>query len=241
MQQPARRLRTTLASVVLAAFLANLTLPAVALAQGGSTSNVQRGQEYYEQSRFDEAIGLLKDLVDRGALQGEDLQHARELLARSYVKKGYPVQGKEMFKAILRSNPQWRPDPIRVPPDETAVFEQAMKEFTAEAAGGTPPAPGEPTPPASTTPATPPAATPPTPAPATPPPAARPTPTPASSIVPSAAKPEGKKSNKMVWYLVGGAVVLGGIAAAAAGGGGGGGETPPLPPVLPAFPTPPVP
>src|SRR5882672_4357447 len=137
MQQSARRLRATIALIVLWAHLANALVPAASLAQGGSTSNVQRGQEYYEQSRFDEAIGLLKDLVDRGALSGEDLQHARELLARSYVKKGYPVQGKEMFKGILRANPQWRPDPIRVPPDETAVFEQALKEFTAEAAGGT--------------------------------------------------------------------------------------------------------
>lgn len=230
MQQPARRLRTTLASGLLLAHLANFLLPATSLAQGGQTSNVQRGQEYYEQSRFDEAIGLLKDLVDRGALQGEDLQHARELLARSYVKKGYPVQGKEMFKGILRANPQWRPDPIRVPPDETAVFEQALKEFTAEAATPTPPVPGE-TPPGTTT--TPPVVTPP----AAPPPVAKPTPTPASAIVPSAAKPEGgKKSNKMVWYLVGGAVVLGGIAAAAAGGGGGGGGETPPPPVLPGFP-----
>ena len=233
MQQPARRFRTTLASVVLLSQLAHLALPAQSLAQGGSTSNVQRGQEYYEQSRFDEAISLLKDLVDRGALQGEDLQHARELLARSYVKKGYPVQGKEMFKGILRANPQWRPDPIRVPPDETAVFEQALKEYTAEAAGGTPPVPGETVPPAGTPTAT---TTPVTPPPAAPP-AVRPAPTPASSIVPSAAKPEGKKSSKKVWYIVGGAVVLGGIAAAAAGGGGGGGDggTPP-PPVLGGFP-----
>ena len=141
MQHSARRPSSTIAIVVLIAQLATAAAPALSFAQGG-TSNVQRGQEYYEQSRFDEAIGLLKDLVDRGALQGDDLQHARELLARSYVKKGYPVQGKEMFKGILRTNPQWRPDPIRVPPDETAVFEQAMREFTAESAGGTAPAPG---------------------------------------------------------------------------------------------------
>ena len=135
----ARRRSSTIAIVLLAAHLINAIAPAASFAQG--PSDVAKGQEYYEQSRFDEAIGLRKDLVDRGALQGDDLQHARELLARSYVKKGYPVQGKEMFKAILRSNPQWRPDPIRVPPDETAVFEQALKEFTTEGAGAPPPGP----------------------------------------------------------------------------------------------------
>ena len=105
MQQPAARLRAAIVSLVLTAQLASCLVPALAAAQGGSTSNVQKGQEYYEQSRFDEAISLLKDLVDKGVLAGEDLQHARELLARSYVKKGYPVQGKEMFKAILRTTP----------------------------------------------------------------------------------------------------------------------------------------
>ena len=232
MQLPARRLRATLASVVLCAHLLTCLVPAASLAQGGNTSNVQRGQEYYEQSRFDEAIGLLKDLVDRGALQGDDLQHARELLARSYVKKGYPVQGKEMFKAILRTNPQWRPDPIRVPPDETAVFEQALKEYNNEAAGAAPP--GSSGTPAA--PATPPASTPA--APPAPPPVVKPTP--ASSSVPSAGTPKSGKKSPMLWYIVGGVVVVGGLAAAAAGGGGGGNGPPPKP-TLAGFPAPPGP
>jgi hypothetical protein len=228
-KQQAASIRAAIVALVLASQLVNGLAPAIASAQGSPTSNVQRGQEYYEQSRFDEAISLLKDLVDRGALAGEDLQHARELLARSYVKKGYPVQGKEMFKSILRVNPTWRPDPIRVPPDETAVFEQALKEFTAETVGAAPPTPA-----GAETPATAPA-TPPTAAPAPP----KPEPTPATEIVPSAGAPQKKKSNKMVWYIAGGAVVLGGIVAAAAGGGGKKSSAPPVP--LAGFPGPPTP
>ena len=229
MRYPVRRPSPTIAVLLLIATLGNTALPSLSFAQGGA-SNVAKGQEYYEQSRFDEAIGLLKDLVDRGALQGDDLQHARELLARSYVKKGYPVQGKEMFKAILRTNPAWRPDPIRVPPDETAVFEQALKEYTSESAGGATPTPGGATPPAS---APPPASS----EPVSPPPSTRPEPTPASAIVPA----EGghKKSSKMLWYIIGGVVLVGGIAAAAGGGGGGGGSSTPQP--LPGFPGPPGP
>jgi hypothetical protein len=229
MRYPVRRPSSTIAILLLIAHLGSTALPSLSFAQAGS-SNVAKGQEYYEQSRFDEAIGLLKDLVDRGALQGDDLQHARELLARSYVKKGYPVQGKEMFKAILQANPQWRPDPIRVPPDETAVFEQALKEYTTESSGGTPPAPGETPPPATTPPAT-------TTEPAAPAPSApRPRPTPASALMPESA--EGKKSNKKLWYIVGGVVLVGGIAAAAAGGGGGGGGSA-APTPLAGFPGPP--
>jgi hypothetical protein len=127
----------------LVAILSSGLAPAAALAQAPATKPpVERGQQYYEQARFDEAITLLKDLVDRGALTGEDLRKARELLARSYVKKGYPVLGKDMFKSILRQEPEWRPDPIRVPPDETTVFEQALREFQSEQAAQSPrPAP----------------------------------------------------------------------------------------------------
>jgi hypothetical protein len=139
-----------LAACVLGCHLVAITSsslgPAAALAQTATKPPVERGQQYYEQARFDEAITLLKDLVDRGALSGEDLRKARELLARSYVKKGYPVLGKDMFKAILRQEPDWRPDPIRVPPDETAVFEQALQEFQSEQQPPPPPPPPAPAP-----------------------------------------------------------------------------------------------
>ncbi len=224
MKQRPARWRSVTTAVVLFAQLAMALTPAISSAQGEKPS-VQRGQEYYEQSRFDEAILLLKDLVDRGLLAGEDLQKARELLARSYVKKGYPVQAKEMFKAALRANPEWRPDPIRVPPDETAVFDQSLREFQAES--GAPPTPGVPTP----TPAkrdT--VAAPPPPRPAS----VRP-----AQIVPVTS---GAKKSKKTWYYVAGGVVLVGVIAAAAGGGGGGGGTPtPGPTPLAPFPGPPGP
>jgi hypothetical protein len=227
MHQPAARWRIAVTAAVVAAQLATLLAPAVAAAQTSGTAKpatpatsttsqkqpVQQGQQYYEQSRFDEAITLLKDLTDRGALTGEDLQKARELLARSYVKKGYPVQAKEMFKAILRTDPAWRPDPIRVPPDETAVFDQALKEFQEEKPAAVPP-------PAGTT------------APATG--AAAPT----TPVSPAAIGVESTKKPlvKQWWFWALGLVAVGGIAAAA-GGGGGGGSSPPPDNSLPAFPT----
>ena len=197
--------------------LGSLGVP-TAVAQTSKTTPVVRGQEYYEQSRFDEAISLLRDLVDRGALSGDDLLKAREILARSYVKKGYPAQAKDMFKAILKSNPEYRPDPIRVPPDETAVFEQALKEYKAERSVTTPAH-------VDTVRATP------------------PTPTPPSSgakstemVVPQE-KSSGKKPlYKQWWVWLAGAAVVGGVAAAASGGGGGGGSTPAS---LSGFPGPP--
>lgn len=204
MRDPAARWRAAVAGLFLCCQIVSAAAPAIVAAQTSTGTAqaqrppVQRGQEYYEQSRFDEAITLLKDLVDRGILAGEELQKARELLARSYVKKGYPVQAKEMFKAILRTEPNWRPDPIRVPPDETAIFEQALKEYQEEKP--TSPAPSRP----ATTPSTPPSSTP---------------ASPATIGIQSEKKPLMKQW--WVWALGVGAVA--GIAAAAGGGGGGDG------------------
>lgn len=238
MQQRLDRWRAVMVTVILSAQLVSAISPAACLAQAGSSSpagartskstsgpTVARGQEYYEQARFDEAITLLRDLVDRGQLTGSDLQKARELLARAYVKKGYPTQGKEVFKAILRDAPDWRPDPIRVPPDETAVFEQALKEFQAEKAAAQPETPA----PAAVTPTTQPApemnakpAKAPKAAkePKAPKPAKEPKPAkPVKEAAPVASLDSGKKkSGKALWYVIGGAAVVG-IAAAAAGGG----------------------
>ena len=94
-----------------------------------------RSVQFYDQSRFDEAITLLRDLVDREALDDKSRTRALEILARCYVKKGYPVLAKDMFKELLEINPGYRPDPIQVPPDEAALFDRARKEFLTEPEG----------------------------------------------------------------------------------------------------------
>jgi hypothetical protein len=222
------------AGLVLALQLGSLVCPTLSLAQTASgtppSSSSQRpqvlkGQEYYEQSRFDEAITLLKDLVDRGALTGDDLQKARELLARSYVKKGYPVQGKEMFKTMLRTDAAYRPDPIRVPPDETAVFDQALKEFQSEKPTGVvpPPAGGAGAAGAAGAGAAGTGAA-----------AAQPTTSTKAAQTGTSSEKAKKPLYKQWWVWVAGAVVIGGVAAAA--GGGGGGSSPPPPATLSYFP-----
>lgn len=93
---------------------------------------VRQGENYYDQTRFDDAISLLRDLVQKGAMKPEAELKAREILARCYVKKGYPALGKDMFRSMLRLNPGYRPNPVQVPPDEAAVFHLALREYQNE-------------------------------------------------------------------------------------------------------------
>ena len=175
--------------------------PAAAQTPASAKPPVQRGIDFYEQSRFDEAIALLQALVDRGELSGDEDMKAREILARSYVKKGNEEKARDMFKSLLRRDANWRPDPIRVPPDETQVFDKALTEFQAEAPVPSKPAPQPPPPPGMTN----------------------------AAAAPQQEKKKGLASKWWVW--AGGALLIGGIAAAAGGGGGGGGGGPALTPL----------
>jgi len=117
--------------------LARAAAPAAAPAHGTPSGAAAKppaieGQSYYDLLRYDDAIALLADMVERGTAPPDQLMRAREVLARCYVKKGYPVLAKDMFKANLRAQPSYRPSPIHVPPDEWVVFEQAQKEVLAE-------------------------------------------------------------------------------------------------------------
>jgi hypothetical protein len=216
------RWSSPLAAMLVGCQLLTLTVPALgprsAAAQTAPTS-LRRGQDYYNQSRFDDAILLLKDLVDRGLLSGDDLVKAREVIARSYVKKGYPAKGREMFKAILRDRSDWRPDPIRVPPDEMEIFDAALREYQAEVQREA----------AVPKPDTLVAA-----------PAVQPAAPAAARVLRQPKETSGKRkslaSQWWVWAL--GAGVVGGVAAALGGGGGGDGGIPPpvVPNDLPGFP-----
>jgi pentatricopeptide repeat protein len=114
-----------------------LLTPLSARGQVQSTPNaseaIQRAQEYYDQSSFEAAIELLQDALTKGSAKAAETQAARELLARCYVKSGKSDKAREVFKGLLKDESNYAPDPVRVPPDELAVFEEARNEFKNEA------------------------------------------------------------------------------------------------------------
>jgi pentatricopeptide repeat protein len=98
-----------------------------------SSEAIQRAQEYYDQSSFEVAVELLQDALTKGIVNAAETQAASELLARCYVKSGKPDKAREVFKELLKDESNYTPDPVRVPPDEMAVFEEARNEFKSEA------------------------------------------------------------------------------------------------------------
>lgn len=110
-----------------ASLLACLT-PA-AHAQASVLDEVQR---LYTSSKFDDAVTMLREAMASGQVTGPEALEAKAWLGRCLVKAGNRVEAKEAFKSLLRQDDGFRLDAVTVPPDEMAVFDQALKEINAE-------------------------------------------------------------------------------------------------------------
>lgn len=93
-----------------------------------------KAQQQYDAGKFADALASVQAALSGGAVTGSDAVAARELLARCQAKTGDTAGAKKTFLQILRQDPQYRLDEVRTPPDEVAVFKQALAAFEAEQA-----------------------------------------------------------------------------------------------------------
>lgn len=103
--------------------------PQAAFAQA---SPVAKAQQQYDSGKFADALATLQEALSTGAVTGSDAVGARELLGRCQVKAGDVPGARNTFLKILRSDPLYRLDALRTPPDEVEAFQQALKTFEAE-------------------------------------------------------------------------------------------------------------
>ena len=135
----------TLHRVALAAMACGTLLVAGALtpagvaparAQGADStqagSPVQQAQALYDQAKFEDAAALMRTTIAQKLVTGNSELKARELLGRSLVKAGNRLGAKEAFRALLREDSAYRMDTLNVPPDELEVFDEVVKEVTAQ-------------------------------------------------------------------------------------------------------------
>jgi hypothetical protein len=104
-------------------------LPTEARAQESAVASAQR---LYDDGKFGEAAASLKQAIASGKVGSDELTQARELLARCQVKAGDTAGATTTFHEMLRRDPLYRPDPLRVPPDEMAAFDAAKQRYDAE-------------------------------------------------------------------------------------------------------------
>jgi hypothetical protein len=113
--------------------------PPAAMAQpaGGALEtkdDVAEAQTLYDQGKFSEGADVIREGLSSGRVFGTRAVRARELLARCQVKMADIAAAKRTFLTMLRQDPLYRPDALRIPPDEVGAFNLALRDFEAEQA-----------------------------------------------------------------------------------------------------------
>ncbi|MEO5618858.1 MAG: hypothetical protein ABIS67_13910 [Candidatus Eisenbacteria bacterium] len=100
--------------------------PASPAASGGP---VEVAQELYRKAFFAEAAQSLKAAFATGKVTPDDWLKANEWLARSLVRESDRVGARQVFRGMLDRDPEYRPDPLRIPQDERDVFDLAVADY----------------------------------------------------------------------------------------------------------------
>jgi hypothetical protein len=125
--------RVTLVAVMATTALVSASfVPRATSVAWAQASVLEEVQQLYNASQFDQAVTKLRDALSSGQVAGPEALKAKEWLGRCLVKAGNRVEAREAFKSLLRQDEGYRLDAVTVPPDEMAVFDQALKDITAE-------------------------------------------------------------------------------------------------------------
>ncbi len=95
-------------------------------------SDLAAAQRLYDSGQFTEAAAALQEAIASGRVIGGDVIAAKELLARCQTKAGDEAGSRRTFLSLLRQDPLYRPDALRVPADEMFAYEAAKRLFDAE-------------------------------------------------------------------------------------------------------------
>lgn len=125
-------LALALARAVACLLLVATVLVGTPLAAAAQSNPIAQAQQQYDGGKFAEALLTVRNAISTGAVMGSNVIGARELMARCQVKVGDAAGARATFLQILRLDPQYRIDDVRTPPDEVAVFKQALAAFEAE-------------------------------------------------------------------------------------------------------------
>jgi tetratricopeptide (TPR) repeat protein len=100
----------------------------VAQAQEDCPAKLTQAENAYTNGRFDEAIDLLSECVNKGKLSRAEEQRALKLLGLAFLAKDYVEQAKNTIQKLLELVPGYEPDPDQDPPVFTNMVKQMKEE-----------------------------------------------------------------------------------------------------------------
>lgn len=121
------------AGVLILALLLSLTgIPAVpVLAAQQSTDWQQKileAEQLYTIGRFDEAISILTECLEKGQLDEQQKMRVYRLLGLSYIAKDFLEDARGAIRKLLDMVPHYMSDPVQDPPPFTRLVEEVKEQ-----------------------------------------------------------------------------------------------------------------
>jgi len=116
---------------ILTLSLAGVSFP-VAYAQDKCQRELAEAETKYQDSLFDEVIGLLLNCLNKDGLTVEESEQAYKLLAKAYHARQLLKESKEALTKLLHLVPNWKPNPATDAPPFQRLAEEVIKEVEQE-------------------------------------------------------------------------------------------------------------
>jgi tetratricopeptide (TPR) repeat protein len=91
------------------------------------TDIIKEAEQLYTIGRFDEAIKMLTELLERKDISEDQKLRAYRLLGLSYIAKDFLEDARSAIRKLLDMVPDYMPDPVQDPPPFTRMVEEVKQ------------------------------------------------------------------------------------------------------------------
>lgn len=99
-----------------------------AQAQVSGPEKIKEAEELYTIGRFDEAIKILTEVLERKDISDDLKLRAYRLLGLSYIAKDFLEDARTAIRKLLDMVPHYMPDPVQDPPPFTRMVEEVKQK-----------------------------------------------------------------------------------------------------------------
>ena len=98
-------------------------------AQASCEQALPTATRYYNDARFEEAIGLLNRCLEQGAFSEAEQHHVYTLLSMLCFANREEAEARQAIRVLLSLKPDYQPDPIRDQPSYRALVEDVRSRM----------------------------------------------------------------------------------------------------------------
>ena len=132
-RMPVFSLRLVVVPILLTALWLGIPLGVAAQPREKCTEDRAIAENRYLDGRFDEALTLLQQCLDREELFVDEAVQVYRLISLAHLNKGDLEQARQAVRTLLLHAPAYQADPVQDPPSYTTMVDVVRQELEAQA------------------------------------------------------------------------------------------------------------